>query len=229
MKTHPLTKSLALLIGLSSSAVHAETSEPIQAARAASSVFGTAILGAAVGGPVGFVVGGVTGAILGKHFDNHDAKMIELKESTMNVSQLNRQLDNRELELIKLEQMIQEKMQFQMYFETGKDQLSDDDQSQIETLANFLAENDYMHVAIDGYADARGTDRYNQVLSEHRAFNVAELLAENGIEAHRISTHGHGARYSNGLSGDSEMYSVERKVKVQVFPSKESAGLASVD
>lgn len=229
MRHQKLTSTLTLLIGLSASSAFADKKEAIQGARSSGTFFGGAAIGAAAGGPIGFFIGGVTGALLGEHFNKHDEKTAALKESHMNLSIMNEEIETQALEIAHLEKMIAEKMQFQMYFETGKDELASDDIEQLKALSDFLNENTYMHVAIDGHADPRGTDPYNQILSEYRAHSVAEVLVENGVETDRISTQGHGTDFSDGLTTDTTQYARERKVKVQVFSSKGGADLAGVN
>ena len=49
------------------------------------------------------------------------------------------------------------------------------------------------NVVIEGHTDSRGSDAYNQALSERRANAVRdELVNENGIAAERVSTVGYG-------------------------------------
>lgn len=228
MKTRTLSTALAVLIGFSSSQAFAGKQEAIQGARGAGTFFGTAAVGAMAGGPVGLFIGGIAGALMGEHLNNHDAQSDALAEQEMNLSLMTEELNAQDLEIAKLEKMIEEKMQFQMYFETGDDQLAEADAEQLKALSDFLLENSYMHVAIDGHTDPRGTDPYNQILSEHRAHAVADILVQNGIEANRISTQGHGADFSKGINEDTSHYAAERKVKVQVFSSKGGAELASV-
>jgi outer membrane protein OmpA-like peptidoglycan-associated protein len=99
----------------------------------------------------------------------------------------------------------------------------------VEALADFLSENDYMHVTIDGHADPRGDSKYNIELSESRAESVAQILKEAGIEDYRLQTKGHGANFSSSALNSIDDYAQQRRVKIQVFPSKGSAGLASID
>lgn len=232
MKTSKLTKAITAIALISSTAAYADNSssqkEVLKETRKLGTFVTSAAVGAAAGGPIGLFIGGITGAVLGEHFNNHDTQTAALEKSQMNLSLMDEELKTQDLEMAKLEKLIQEKMQFQLYFNTGEDQLSEADQDNLNALADFLTEVDYMHVSIDGHADPRGTDEYNQILSEHRAYSVAEALTKNGVDAARISTRGYGADFSAGLQAEPSNYAMERKVKVEVFPSKESAGLATL-
>ncbi len=185
------------------------------------------ILGTIAGGPVGFILGAAGGAYLAEQGKQNVERELALEETNSIMTQLEHSLSTQELEIAQLEQMIQEKMQLQLYFDTGVDTLSDEDSAQLEALSDFLQDNDYMHITIDGHADARGSDEYNEVLSKERAANVAERLKNQGIAMERMSTQGHGARFARG--SDETGYAEDRKVKVEVFSSKGSANLASTD
>ena len=79
-------------------------------------------------------------------------------------------------------------------FELGSDRLS---QQARENLAEFARalKGDVLGKAtfsIDGHTDARGTDSFNQVLSERRAAAVVSFLQELGIERSRLAVTGHG-------------------------------------
>jgi hypothetical protein len=52
---------------------------------------------------------------------------------------------------------------------------------------------EYTHVSIEGHADARGPETYNQQLSERRAESVMKFLVKNGIEDGRLSSKGFGS------------------------------------
>ena len=45
---------------------------------------------------------------------------------------------------------------------------------------------------VEGHTDARGSDAYNQRLSERRAGAVADYMAKGGVERSRLSTRGYG-------------------------------------
>jgi outer membrane protein OmpA-like peptidoglycan-associated protein len=49
-----------------------------------------------------------------------------------------------------------------------------------------------MHVSIEGHTDDRGSDGYNQTLSENRAGAVREYLEGRGIDPGRLKSVGYG-------------------------------------
>jgi outer membrane protein OmpA-like peptidoglycan-associated protein len=207
----------------------ADNRQSIQAAKGGATFIGGAVAGAMIGGPIGMILGGIGGGLLAEEGQDKLEQTIVLEQTEVEMNMLEQQVDDQEFEIKKLEKMIAEKMRFQMYFKTGEDELAIEDQEQIRALADFLNENDYMHVSIDGHTDPRGTDEYNAVLSNERAKSVATILEENGIDASRLSVKGHGSSFANTNMTSVEEFASQRKVNVQVFSSKGSASLASAN
>jgi len=220
---------VAITTTLMSSAAFADKRQSLQDAKGGATFLTAAIAGGVAGGPVGFILGALGGAYWAEQGQQKLDQEIHLETSHMSVSKLEQAVDHQNLEISKLEKMIAEKMQFQMYFKTGESELTQTDKTQIEALADFLSENDYMHVTIDGHADPRGENQYNIALSENRADSVAQILKQAGIPDFRLEVKGHGANFSSASLESLDEYSQQRRVKIQVFPSKGSSSLASVD
>ena len=62
----------------------------------------------------------------------------------------------------------------------------------LDRVAGFLKENSGTKVMIEGHTDARGSEAYNQALSERRAQAVADALAFRGIDRGRVEAVGRG-------------------------------------
>ena len=61
-------------------------------------------------------------------------------------------------------------------------------------LGKLIAEHpEYVHVSVEGHADERGPDNFNQKLSEDRARAVMEFLVKQGIAQDRLSSIGYGS------------------------------------
>ena len=52
-----------------------------------------------------------------------------------------------------------------------------------------------MSLVINGHADARGTESYNQTLSEKRAQAVYEMLVESGVPENQLKKFGFGEHF----------------------------------
>ncbi len=63
----------------------------------------------------------------------------------------------------------------------------------VQALATFMSEYPSTTVVLEGHADNKGTQRYNQKLSQQRADAVASLLSQRyGIASERVSAIGYG-------------------------------------
>jgi len=61
-------------------------------------------------------------------------------------------------------------------------------------LGKLIADHpEYVHVSVEGHADERGPDNFNQKLSEDRARAVMEFLVKQGISEQRLSSIGYGS------------------------------------
>ncbi len=61
-------------------------------------------------------------------------------------------------------------------------------------LAKLIADHpEYVHVSVEGHADERGPDNFNQKLSEDRARAVMDFLIKQGIAQARLSSIGYGS------------------------------------
>ena len=64
----------------------------------------------------------------------------------------------------------------------------------LQRLAKLIADHpEYVHVSVEGHADERGPDNFNQKLSEDRARAVMEFLVKQGIAPDRLSSIGYGS------------------------------------
>jgi len=72
-----------------------------------------------------------------------------------------------------------------------------------------------------GHADPRGSEAYNQALSERRAQAVASVLSEAGIGADKLILEARGAQDSVSEAGDLDGYALERRVTVTLEQSEE--------
>ena len=63
-------------------------------------------------------------------------------------------------------------------FETGSSELSEGTYASLAALAQFMADNPGIKIALVGHTDSQGDLNGNIVLSRHRATSVMERLAE---------------------------------------------------
>ena len=77
-------------------------------------------------------------------------------------------------------------------FETNKADIKPSFMAKIQEVAAFMKENTIYNVVLEGHTDNRGSEKYNQKLSERRAMAVASALKDLGIDASRVSAKGFG-------------------------------------
>lgn len=178
------------------------------------------VLGAVAAGPVGFILGALGGAYLGEQVKKADQAQfteLELAEHKMQVAELQTKLAQADSKVGELTQLALDKLEFQVLFHTGADQLTERGLERVVALASFLQQHPGLAVRLTGYADPRGTDEYNNVLSEHRARAVEDALHAMGIENYRIERRSFGADKSLAPKGDYEAYAMERRVDIEIY------------
>ncbi|HRY34087.1 MAG TPA: PorP/SprF family type IX secretion system membrane protein [Bacteroidales bacterium] len=79
-----------------------------------------------------------------------------------------------------------------VYFVTASAEITEYSKKKLDDLVLILKEYPTLSVKIEGHTDSRGTESYNQDLSDRRAASVKSYLMENGIAVSRISSVGYG-------------------------------------
>lgn len=80
-------------------------------------------------------------------------------------------------------------------FDTGVATLKPGANRVVERLADFLDENEDFRVIVEGHTDSRGSDAYNEQLSQRRAEAVAQALAIRNVSNDRVHAIGRGEGY----------------------------------
>lgn len=95
----------------------------------------------------------------------------------------------------------------------------------VRRVAQFIMRNpEIVEISIEGHADARGTEEYNQKLSEERAESTRAMLVSFGVDEPRLHVVGHGKSQLKvpTLLADPR----NRRVEFIVVRSREAAGPA---
>ena len=77
-------------------------------------------------------------------------------------------------------------------FEFDSAALTNDAKSQLDQAATTLNANSLVNVKVVGHTDSRGSENYNQGLSERRAAAVVNYLTANGVSSSRLTSEGMG-------------------------------------
>ena len=104
--------------------------------------------------------------------------------------------------------------QVRVYFNTNRFYLREDAKVALDELIEAVRDKDIKKVIVVGYADPRGTRRYNFELSMKRAQNVAAYLIKNGIPVEKIRIVSYGEELAELIG---QNYPEQRAVDVIIF------------
>jgi outer membrane protein OmpA-like peptidoglycan-associated protein len=140
-------------------------------------VIGRSLGNTAAGAIIGAAVGGTVGAVIGKKMDKQAEEMKQVMGDA---------------EVKRVGEGIVVEFKDKVLFDYDVSDLTPKSQASLAKLANVLKKYPDTNIEILGHTDDRGTDAYNQGLSERRANSAAAYLKNNGIEGARITTKGLG-------------------------------------
>lgn len=105
-------------------------------------------------------------------------------------------------------------------FDTDKSNIKPQYQSEVTKAANFLKQYPEANAIIEGHTDSRGSDAYNQALSERRAASVVQaLINQHGVNPSRLSAQGFGESRPVASNDNAEGRAQNRRVMV-VIPNE---------
>ncbi|MBF0308077.1 MAG: OmpA family protein [Magnetococcales bacterium] len=81
-----------------------------------------------------------------------------------------------------------------VHFDFNKAQIRKLDKANLDGVAKALLENPHIVLDVNGHTDARGSDKYNQGLSERRARAVTDYLVKKGVDRGRLLNTGYGEK-----------------------------------
>ena len=114
----------------------------------------------------------------------------------------------------------EEPITFTIFFDTDKSDIRADQESTIRRGLEMLRKYPITDAVIEGHADWRASQAYNQPLSERRAASVREYLVAGGIDPDRLTTVGFGELRPAADSGTPEGLQQNRRattITVQVL------------
>ena len=110
-----------------------------------------------------------------------------------------------------------------IHFELNSPRIRTRSTGLVRKVARFIVENpDILELSIEGHADARGTEHYNQRLSEERAESTRAMLIGFGVDESRLRVVGFGK--SKPLIATRRAEERNRRVEFIVVRSREAAG-----
>lgn len=164
-------------------------------------VIGHAAGNTGLGAIIGAAVGGVTGGVIGHHMDKQ-------------AEEIKNDVPGAKVERVG-EGIVVEFSEAVLF---GYDQSSLNAQSyrSLDKLITVLNKYPNTDLEIDGHTDSKGSESYNQKLSERRAQAVADYLIAHGVAGSRIRTVGMGELYPKYSNDTEEGRAGNRRVEFQI-------------
>ena len=106
-------------------------------------------------------------------------------------------------------------------FDFDKSDLRANETSKVSDIVTYMQRNPAVKVGIDGHTDPRGTDKYNQALSERRVNVVREALVGAGVSGDKIHTGAFGE--SRPICANPTEACWQRDRRVEVLMTTDSA------
>jgi outer membrane protein OmpA-like peptidoglycan-associated protein len=79
-----------------------------------------------------------------------------------------------------------------IYFDFDKTSLKNESFVELDKVVEFLKQNASVEIEISGHTDNKGSDDYNQNLSQGRSEAVVNYIISQGIDGYRLTAHGYG-------------------------------------
>ncbi len=175
------------------------------AGAAAGAIIGAIAGNAGKGAAIGAGVGAATGIGIGVYQDRQAAKLRErLAASGVSVT---RDGDN-----------IYLNMPSDITFKTASADISPAFYETLNSVAIVLNEFNRTNVSVYGHADSRGSDSYNQDLSERRALAVSNYLASQQVAPQRLRSVGFGESRPVADNSTASGQAANRRVEIEIDP-----------
>ena len=109
------------------------------------------------------------------------------------------------------------RVELDVKFDFDKANVKPESQADIKALADFMNQYPQTTTVVEGHTDARGTDAYNQKLSERRANAVREVLVNQyGVDANRVNAVGYGESRPVADNASDAGRAINRRVEAEV-------------
>lgn len=190
-----------------------------------------AAIGALAGGPVGLIIGAAMGGWLGDRFHHERAARAESDQQASQAQaqtvSLEQRLSGTERQLAASESELQSErsahrddvehaVALDVHFRTEDSTIDAGDEQRLAELASFVVPLDGTVIRLDGHADVRGTQKYNDSLSAARAESVRDALVRAGMPAERIVVTSEGSADATATDQDADGMALDRRVAVTV-------------
>ncbi|HRO42156.1 MAG TPA: OmpA family protein, partial [Flavipsychrobacter sp.] len=160
----------------------------------------------ALGAVIGTVVGGAAGAVIGRQMDKQ-AKEIEQTVPGAEVERVGEGI------VVNFNEKV--------LFGFNQATLNTNSYTALDKLVTVLNKYNETDLKIYGHTDSKGTETYNQDLSERRASAVANYLSSHGITRARLQTYGYGETSPKCSNDTEEGRSCNRRVEFAIMANEQ--------
>ena len=104
-----------------------------------------------------------------------------------------------------------------IYFDFNKTTLQQESFVELNKVVDFLKQNPSVEIEIAGHTDDKGSDLYNETLSQGRSQTVVDYIISQGIEGFRLTAHGYGESKPIDSNDTAEGQANNRRVEFTVM------------
>jgi outer membrane protein OmpA-like peptidoglycan-associated protein len=155
------------------------------------------ILGAGIGAAVGGISGNQIGAYMDRQEQELRAAMAQSEAASIQRTQ----------------NVLTATFKSEVMFDFDSSTLKPGAYQEMDRVARILNKYPQTTIRVEGYTDSKGSEAYNQILSEKRAMAVKNALVQRGVDPLRIQTVGYGE--SQPISSND---AVNRRVSIVIIP-----------
>ena len=104
-----------------------------------------------------------------------------------------------------------------IFFDFDMATLRPESTAELNRLLDLIKTNATMQIEISGHTDDKGSDTYNQKLSENRAKSVVDYLTEKGIKKERLEFKGYGESQPISSNETEEGQQLNRRIEFKIL------------
>jgi len=172
---------------------------------AAGAAIGKAAGNTAVGAIIGAAVGGTAGALIGRYMDKQAEEI---------------QQDMEGVEVERVGEGILLTFDSGLLFDYNSADLKPATRANLDELSATLTKYEDTEILVEGHTDSKGSDEYNQKLSDERAGSVANYIAQHGVDPGRLIIKGYGESQPVADNETDAGRAENRRVEVAIFANK---------
>lgn len=160
--------------------------------------------GTLIGAGIGAALGGLAGWQIGEYMDRQEA---ELQQALA---------DSEAASISREQDVLTATFKGDVFFDFDSAILKPGAYSEIDRTATVLNRYPQTTILVEGHTDSKGSETYNQQLSERRAQAVRDALVNRGVDPRRLRVIGYGE--SRPISSNDAM---NRRVELRIEPIRQ--------